>query len=124
MDLKVFDTVEFCEEGAELELLHPGNAKPLGVFITLAGVDSRKHRQAIADIAEKRVRSGARGVDEVVKEDVELAARCTIDWRNVELDGVNLSCTPENARDIYSRFPWIREQALAFVASRANFLRD
>lgn len=124
MDLATLDTVNFCEQGAELELLHPGNARPLGAFITLAGVDSSRHRQAIAAIAEKRTRAGARGVDEVLKEDVELAVRCTIDWRNLELDGAGLPFTPENAREVYTRFPWIREQALAFVASRANFLRD
>lgn len=124
VDLAKLDTADLCDTGAELELLHPGSSSPLGVFITLAGVDSRAYRQALADIAEKRTRTGARGIDEVRKEDIELASRCALGWRNVWLDGENLSFSIENARLLFGRFPWMREQALAFIASRANFLRD
>lgn len=44
IDLASLDTQAACEQGAELELLHPATGQPLGVYLTLAGVDSRTHR--------------------------------------------------------------------------------
>ena len=124
IDLATLDTAARCDEGAELELRHPVTGAPLGTFLTLAGVDSRAHRQALAYLAEQRLKRRTMNPDDVRGEDVEVAARCTLAWRCVYLDGKGLPHSLENARALYARFPWIREQAVVFIADRANYLRD
>lgn len=124
VDLAHLDTVARCDQGAQLELLHPATGKPLGVFLTLAGVDSGAHRQALAFLAEQRLRRRGMSPDDLRGEEVEIAARCTLSWRGVLIAGVEVAHSLEAARDLYGRFPWIREQALAFIGDRAQYLRD
>ena len=123
-DLSILDTQARCEQGAELELLHPATGQPLGIFITLAGVDSRTHRKALAFLAERRLKKRSISPDDLRGEDVEVAARCTLGWRGVRIDGQEVSCSLENSRALFERFPWIREQAVAFIGDRAQYLRD
>lgn len=124
IDLATLDTAARCDQGAELELRHPVTGAPLGIFLTLAGVDSRVHRQALAYLAEQRMQRRAVTPDDVRGEDVEIAARCTLAWRRVYLDGKGLPHSLENARALYARFPWVREQAVVFISDRGNYLRD
>lgn len=122
IDLASLDTAARCDEGAELELRHPATGEPLGVYLALAGVDSRAHRQALAHLAEQRLKRRTMNPDDVRGEDVEVAARCTLAWRGVTIDGKAVSYSLENARALYARFPWIREQAVVFIADRGNYL--
>lgn len=124
IDLAHLDTVARCDQGAELELLHPATGKPLGVYLTLAGVDSGAHRQALASLAEQRLKRRAMSPDDLRGEDVEIVARCTLAWRGVCINGREVAHSLEAARDLYGRFPWIREQAVAFIADRGQYLRD
>lgn len=120
IDLASLDTQAACEQGAELELLHPATGQPLGVYLTLAGVDSRTHRQSLAFLAERRLKRRSVTPDDLRGEDVEVAARCTLGWRGVRIDGKEVA----HSLDIFERFPWIREQAVAFIGDRSQYLRD
>lgn len=125
IDLAALDTVARCDQGAELELTHPGTGKPLGIFITLAGVDSRIWRKATAELAEKRLaRRGRISGADVAREGIEILAQCTLDWRGVVVDGEELPCIRDTARALYERFPWIFEQADRFASERGSFLQD
>lgn len=121
IDLATLDTQAASEAGAELELVHPATGENLGIFITLAGSDSGQWRKAVMDMAEKRGKKRV-GAEEIRRNGIEIVARCTLAWRNVHLDGQELPCTLENARELYNRFDWIREQADTFCSDRANFL--
>ena len=124
LDLAALDTAALCEQGAELELVHPGTGAPLGVWITMAGIDSRIWRGAVA--AQTWSRRGRRDLtpDEIQAGAVDILARCTLGWRGVVLEGKELPCTMENARMLYSRLPWVREQVDRFASDRASYLRD
>ena len=62
LDLASLDTAALCEQGAELELTHPATGAPLGVYLTLAGVDSKTWRKATAALAERQgLRRGGPG---------------------------------------------------------------
>ena len=125
IDLASLDTAALCEQGAELELTGPGTGEPLGVYLTLAGMDSRVWRRAANALAEKRTRQRHRvTADEVRTGTIEILARCTLGWRHVVVDGQELPCNVENARELYSRFPWICEQADAFCSDRGSFLGE
>ncbi len=106
IDLASLDTAALCEQGAELELTGPGTGEPLGVYLTLAGMDSKVWRRAANALAEKRTRQRHRvTADEVRTGTIEILARCTLGWRHVVVDGQELPCNVENARELYSRFP-------------------
>lgn len=126
LDLASLDTAALCDQGAEMELVHPATGEPLGVYLTLAGVDSRAWRKAVAAQVERRLsrRGGKISAEEIQANDIEILARCTLAWRNVVLDGEALSCTPDTARALYKRLPWAREQADAFAANRASYLGE
>lgn len=124
VDLASLDTVARCEQGAELELTSPATGDPLGVYLTLAGVDSRAWRAASAELAEKRLKKRGVSAEDIRGDGIEILSRCTLAWRNVMVDGRELPCTPENARALYQRFPWIFEQADRFASDRASYLRD
>lgn len=124
-DLASLDTAALCEQGAEMELTHPDTGAPLGVHLTLAGVDSKTWRKAAAALAEKRLaRRGKVTAEDVRSGGIEIVARCTLAWRGVVVGGQELPCTPDNARDLYERFPWIFEQADLFASDRGSYLRD
>lgn len=123
IDLAVLDTQELAEEGVEFELAHPVSGEPLGVFIKMAGADSRCYRRALADAADQR--KSRRTTPALLRQEgIGITARCTLAWRNVALDGADLPCDYDNARKLYSRFDWIREQADAAMHDRANFIRN
>jgi hypothetical protein len=139
-DLGSLDTKKACDAGAVLELRHPDTGKGLGIFITLAGVDSEAYVKASNRIAARRanlnmtparmkkVRAG-RPVD-VTEEDIgaqqddgiQLLAAVTLSWEGVLVDGNEVACGQEQAVSLYSRFPWIRQQVDEWVSERANFL--
>lgn len=132
-DLATLDTAALCDLGAELELRHPGTNAPLGVYLTLAGLDSQSWRKAVSSLAEQRLAGRSRSHAPTRLPDfpvdphesgIEILARCTLSWRHVQVDGKSLSCTLENARMLYRRFPWIFEQADRFASDRASYLRD
>lgn len=121
IDLATLDTGVNANQGVELELEHPKTGEPMGIFITVAGRDSKVWRRAIGDIADRN-KSRTRTPDMVYREDIELTARCTLGWRNMVVDGQPLDFSFANAKAIYERFAWIKEQADNFKDNRANFL--
>ena len=126
-DFSSRDSARRAEEGAELEVLDPVSGEGVGAFITLAGADSAAYRNAL-NAASRRRGKTSRGrtfdPDRLLAESAEILAACTLDWKGVLVDGERLPCSRENAVKLYIRFPWLREQAEAFIADRAAYLRD
>jgi hypothetical protein len=127
-DLSKLDTGEAAEKGAVLEILHPTENTLLGIKITLAGADSDLYRQTVNKSVNKRVQRMKPGqslpftAEEQEESGLVLLATCTLAWEGVVLDGTELPCTKENAKTVYKRFHWIKEQVDAFIGDRANFL--
>lgn len=127
-DLSKLDTSEAAETGAVLDVLHPTENTPLGIKITLAGADSDIYRKTINKSVNKRVQRMKPGqsmpftAEEQEESGITLLAACTLSWEGVLVDGQELPCDKENAKALYRRFPWIREQVDQFIGDRANFL--
>jgi hypothetical protein len=130
MDLAKLDTTTAAEAGADLHLLHPVTGDPLvddvtgdDVVLTLAGMDSPRYRDHVRKITNKRMaqRRQKLSAEDVEADGLDLIVAMTLGWRNIELDGKPLACTPANARILYERAPWAREQADAFIGDRAHF---
>jgi hypothetical protein len=129
LDLAALDTRKGAEEGFQLELRHPASNEPLGVWIHLLGADSsayqeqmREFRRRIAQALKRNMRASLTP-EETDAESLEQLVCVTRSWSdNTTLDGAKLAFSPEAARKLYARFPWIVEQADRAVHERANFL--
>lgn len=127
-DLDQFDLTEKANEGAEIELYDKTTGENLGVFITVAGLDSDVYRKAQMAQQNKRLKlmQNRRNKTDVTAEDLErealeLLAACTLSWRNMGKGGEELPCTKENVLSVYKRYRWIREQVDAAIADDSLF---
>lgn len=133
MDLSTLDVAAAAEEGAELHLRHPTTNELLfdgddkvPVTITLAGADSERFRSAQRAQINRRLRKRGREdatIEAAEADAIELLAASTLGWSGIALDGEDLACTPANAKKLYRRMSWVREQVDVFMADRGNFLK-
>ena len=129
IDLAALDTRKGADVGFHLALRHPISNEPLGLWIHLLGADSeayqeqlREFRRRRADALKRNLRANLSAA-EIEAEGLELLAAVTRGWSdNMTLEGEKLAFSPDAARKLYERFPWIREQADQGVHERANFL--
>ncbi len=130
MDFKPFEGKS--DDGAVMTVVHPGTGELTDARITLAGVDSRRWRQAGLDIYKQNLQEKkgtieekvTRGLERIDDNKADLLASATISWENVDLDGKELKCTHANARKLFTDYPWLLEQVNSFVVDRFNFFRS
>lgn len=124
MDLSRFDTKKAADEGFRLQLKDP-LGQPTDIVIVVKGADSEQFQAAKVEALRRQAEQPKkRGVDyeRIEAELIDLLVAVTVAWENVQLDGEALACTQDNARKLYRRFPWIREQVDAAIYDRANFI--
>lgn len=132
MDLNSLKTVK-ADKGATMEVVHPATEEVIpGLTITLLGHDSAVYRK-IQNAKNQAIINRMTKGKKIVDLDVEKLAEATIDdlvkltvkWTGFEMDGKPLEPTPENFALVYNDplLAWIKDQALEFVANRANFFR-
>lgn len=117
MDIKELYTSEQHEAGAEMQV-NDENGKPLDLFITLAGRDSRVWKTAEIEM-KRMLYAGADSVDTMS----DAMAKISLGWRGFQSDGVDLEFTKESVRNLYASAPYIAEQADKFLSDRANFTK-
>jgi hypothetical protein len=128
MDLATLDLAAGAEAGVEVELTHPVTGRPLGAKLKLRGTDAPTYRAALLEQRRRRIefmtKSGRDRLDpaDLDAEALELLAAATVGWSGMTLDGKPFDYSHENAATLYRRFGWVREQAAAAIADRANFL--
>ena len=121
VDLSAINLTAAADKGAEFELVHPVTSEPLGVFITVLGKDSDVFQSNIKNRVNEKMRkeavlskvsrnTGIRTVEQGEAENVELMALCTIGWKNVTWEGVELPFSFTNAQMLYRERSWILEQ--------------
>ena len=127
-DLSSLDISKVADDGAWFTPRHPISGEALPIKIKLAGRDSKIYKDAERAFTDKRLRSlSQRGnvqamrAHELEEQALDLLVSVTLDWENVALDGNVLSCTKSNAKALYQRLDWLREQADEFVGTRENF---
>lgn len=129
-----------CQDTATLRLLDPDgremyfedeNGQKKYITITLKRGDSAEVQKFRNKILNARLRSVAhtgkmkfRDVELVQDEATDILVFCTVSWENVGLSGVELPCTPENARRLYddASLSFIRKQVDEFITDDGNFL--
>ena len=102
-DVAAFDLRARSEAGAPLTLRHPKTGEKLPAVIWLQGEDAENYRRTL-------------------RAQIDRLVAITQRFENIELNGVQCDGTPENAKKLYREQLWIRDQVVAFVEDRANFL--
>lgn len=129
VSLAKFDTKTKATEGLEIELRDFRTGEGAGAFVTILGQDSDAYRNAHVELL--RARAGAVSVSgreeatqaEIEGDVIELLARCTVGWRNLDgEDGQPLVHSHEAAIRLHRDFPLIREQIDLAIGNRRSFL--
>lgn len=126
-----FDTVAHADQGAQLEIEGPngvvernadGTAK---MIIILQGTDSGAYRAAQNINLNKRLakRNVKMTAEELEAETINMLAGVTVRWVGFNgMDGQPIPCNRQTATALYTKYPFIRDQADRFINERANFL--
>ncbi|PSH68622.1 hypothetical protein CU102_12745 [Phyllobacterium brassicacearum] len=126
-DLASLDTVvQAQEQGIEVDIKGVDGKTPLGFSIRVAGPDSERYRKAVDAITDEyldREDAGPTTAAELDRRGLLILSKVVISWGSITLDGADLTCTEENARKLFSRFRFIREQVERKAGKRAAFTK-
>lgn len=127
-DLADMDTVSGANSGADIELFHPANKKPLGIFFNINGADSEKFTKAERKKRDKRLKLRDIGAlslsaEELDTETIEMLAENTNGWTGLVQNGETVVFSKKMAVEIYTDYPWIKDQINVAIVDRSNFLK-
>lgn len=127
---KQAEAAEKFEGGLAVSLVDALTGKPSGATMLVAGLDSRRSRearrkayQAVLD-ARPAERSGDERLNEEEIRDIgtRILAGCVISWEGIENDEGPLECTFENILQLFRSCPHIEDDVDARIANRRNFI--
>lgn len=150
IDIASLDTTTLMEEGATLFLRDPRakrdyeqaddtrppllDANGNAVSIQVLGPDNQRVARLLAPQrarfqtaalqlqGRKGVQVTAQDLQREEAENIDIAVAATRGWQGFTSMGAPWPCTAENARHLYTINPDIRDQVLAFLRDRGNFL--
>jgi len=142
-DLSSLDTVKGSNEGFDVNLYNPSTNEDIGIIVTVLGKDSdvfnkiskQQNKKRMDRLSKNGFRAGkvaSPSQDEVEADNIELLASCSTGWKTVDgkdskdsipIDKKDLPFSIENAKAVYARFPWIKEQIDVAIGDRANFIK-
>lgn len=135
VDLSALDTIKACNDGAEIELLHPVTKAPLGQFISIVGKDSDAFNAYVEESSDADTRKAfvnqrkGRVPDPKYlaarkAETIQLLVACTTGFRNVMFGGAPLAFNEANATKLYTSLPWVKQQIDDAVIDYENFIKS
>lgn len=109
---------------------HPVTQQPTDVVVLLVGLDSDLAQSCLdaqqvqsfqkLDLTREGVTAGF-DPGENRANLIELLAACTVGWENMMFDGEELSFSKENAKMLYEKVPFIRDQVNRATGNRKLF---
>ena len=123
LDLVKTDIAAAAEAGVEIELTLPKSNTPTGAFIKVRGEEAEVVRnnarkgynqmQARAAMLRKRGKEDEPMTLEEAEDNlVESAIVRVIGWRGITEEGKAVEFNAENARRVFKKHPWIRDQVI------------
>jgi hypothetical protein len=125
MELAHLKTAETHDYGADVTILSPIDGKPTDVIIRIKGMDSKVWREAKKNQTQKIIDARADNKMDSLNYDLmdaEALADATISWSNITKDGKEYECNRKNAIELYANAPDVKDQLLAFLGNRSNFI--
>jgi hypothetical protein len=140
LDLSSLDVTKFANEGTEIAIKHPVTGKPIGFYISILGKDGDVYKEIVRErsneTVKKAIAAEATGetmqpptYDEQQERELELLAALTTGWRQengkktVKLAGEEYEFNANNAKMIYRRFDFIRQQVDKSIADISLFMK-
>jgi hypothetical protein len=133
MDLQRLDSQQAADSGAIMTILNPVTLEPIvdddgqEMWIRVAGEDSELYQAATRLVSNRRLQVAferGRGLrvtaEELEQETLTRLAKCTLAW-HLQMNGELLTCTEAEAKKLYKRLPWLREQVDKFIVDRSHF---
>lgn len=115
---KEMDTLAAAEKGFTYTVVDLDD-NDTDCTVDVLGVGSRVFKQAKQRIDNQESQAAKKGktLDEDLSNDlwVELLAKCTKGWKNVEEDGKPVEFSYDNAVRMYTAYPYLRNQILAAI---------
>lgn len=129
MDFANLDTADLANEGAVMPVHGPDGQPVLQddgspVTLTLLGDDSDVLVRFDRITTNEHLR-GSKAITAELAEakQINRLARACVGWSGVVLEGEALKHSEDNAKALFKRFRWLRQQAAMFISERANFLK-
>lgn len=133
MDFGTIDTAEDSNHGATYHVVDPYSEEPayvniggkdVPVTITVLGPDSDKMRQFQSNMMRSMMkrRKASMDADDLDRKMTSQLVEAVVSWQGVMMNGEELDCTRDNAKVLFDKHRWLREQLLGFQQERANFL--
>lgn len=127
VDLSTFANLSDAQDdGIDVDIRHPSTDEELGIKIRVAGPDSARQKRARNAVNNERMRLSRNKrptASELEDDALRITASSIISWSGVEENGVAVELTKDNAIDILTRYPFIRDQVFAAAGDRASFLK-
>src|SRR5690349_1161084 len=108
IDLAELDTKKGAEAGFQIELRHPKNNQPLGMWIRVLGADSDAYQEQLREFRRRSIEALKRDgrasftAREAEDQTAEQLAAVTRGWSdNMKLDGEPLVFSESSARKLY-----------------------
>lgn len=114
---------------ADITITDPKTLEPTQIVITVMGVDSDEYRKALLRLRNEQLKyarknGGKTSAEKLQQESIDLLVAATVGWRGLDKKGQEWPFSPDNARELYRKYPFIREQVDEFIGERRNFIRD
>ena len=119
-------------DSAEIQIVHPVTRAPLGASVTLAGPEHplrkqirfRLQRRVRAELA-RAGRAALPDPEEQDEENIQLLAQCTLGWKGIADEGVEIPFSEAAAAALYARpeMVWLRDQLVVALDERENFIK-
>lgn len=115
------------EDGVRIELTDPATGQSTGAWLIVAGLDSRRARDARRDgwrhvIAARDEKGGDFTGAEIREAGRRTLAGSVISWGGFTRDGAEeMPCTLDNVLAVFGQVPWVEDEVDLRVGNRANF---
>ena len=128
-DFDLLTIQEAMQDFSWLTINHPRTGEPTSMRIKVAGPDSETYKSIDRRVSNKRlnaIRKAKNGltVEQLTAFDFEMIIGITLDWEKISWSGEPLPFSQDNAKMIYTEFPFIRDQVNEFAGDRANFFSN
>ncbi len=117
MEVEELYTIDAHEEGAEMQV-KDATGNLIDCYIILSGVDSKSWRAA----KNKYQRDIVRGSD-ITDASAEALASITLSWKGFKNKGKTIPFSKAKVKQLYTKAPYIMDQADTFIADRSNFTK-
>lgn len=120
MDFKKdFDVIGAAEKGFTYIMKDRDGVEDETTTVDVLGVGSRVHKQAMKKIEDQEAIFAKRGKTMPTEQSdelyIEMLAKCTRGWKNIEEDGKQVEFSYDNAIRMYTEYPALRVQVLEAI---------